>query len=72
MDKILRDYFFDDTNKTIFHMVAATREIGIPAHSSGLTYIGTSDNPNIKMAAQVFMRQGRCLTGCKIKEYSVE
>ncbi len=62
-DKINRHYFLDDKNKIVYYMIdwpEVTR----------LTYMGTSDNPNIKMAAQVFMRQGKCLTGCKIKEYT--
>jgi hypothetical protein len=62
-DKINRHYFLDDANKTIYHMEDYPDDLG-------LTYMGTSDNHNIKMAASVFMRQGKCLTGCKIKAYN--
>lgn len=62
-DKINRHYFLDDKTKTIYHMV------DYPT-STRLTFMGTSDNPNTKMAAAVFMSQGKCLTGCKIREYT--
>ncbi len=62
-EKTNRHYYLDEKTKTIWYT-------NILHHDTGFTYMGTSDNPNIKMAAQVFMRQGKCLTGCKIKEYS--
>lgn len=61
--KINRHYYLDEKTKTIWHM-------GILRPNCGLIYMGTSDNHNIKMAAQVFMSQGKCLTGCKIKRYT--
>jgi len=62
-NKINRHYFLDDATKTIYHMIDYPQNVG-------LTYMGTSNNPSVKMAAQVFMRQGKCLTGCKIREYT--
>ncbi len=58
-----RHYFLDDATKTIYHMEDYPADIR-------LTYMGTSDNPNPKMAAAVFMSQGKALTGCKIREYT--
>ena len=60
--KINRHYFLDDANKIIYYM------IDYP-DTTRLTYMGTSDNPNTKMAAAVFMSQGKCLTGCKIRDW---
>lgn len=71
IDKVNRHYYLEEKSKTIFHIRTDAPQGSKPA-SDELIYMGTSDNPNIKMAAQVFMRQGKCLTGCKIKEYSVE
>jgi len=65
-NKITRHYFFEDESRTIFHTSLPREEI------THLTYMGTSDNPNPKMAAAVFMQQGKALTGCKIKEYTEE
>ncbi len=62
-EQITRHYYLDEKTKTIWHRK-------ILWHDSGFVYMGTSNNPNTKMAAQVFMSQGKCLTGCKIKEYS--
>jgi hypothetical protein len=62
--KIRREYFFDDKTKTIYYAIEGTLDIGF-------AFMGTSDNPNPKMAAAVFARKGKVLTGCKIKEYSV-
>ncbi len=68
-ETINRYYYLQESTKTIFYIRTDAPQSTKPA-SDELTYMGTSDNPNIKMAAQVFMRQGKCLTGCKIKEYS--
>lgn len=68
-ESINRYYYLDEKTKTIFHVRTDAPQDTKPA-SDELIYMGTSNNPNIKMAAQVFMRQGKCLTGCKIKNYS--
>lgn len=62
VDKINRHYFLDDKNKIIYYM------IDYP-DTDRLTYMGTSDNPNPKMAAAVFMHHGKRLTGCKIRDW---
>lgn len=61
-DELRQDYFFDLETKIIFWAKSFP-------HSTGMTYIGTSDNPNKKMAAQVFMRRHTKLTGWQIREY---
>lgn len=61
--KINRHYFLNDATKTIYHMIDYPEDLN-------LTYMGTSDNPSTKMAAAVFMSQGKRLTGCKIREYT--
>ncbi len=70
-ETIDRYYYLQESTKTIFHIRTDAPQLTKPA-STELTYMGRSDNHNIKMAAQIFMRQGKCLTGCKIKEYSKE
>lgn len=61
--KINRYYFFQKTTKTIYWT-------SIYPQYSDMIFIGQSDNPNTKVAAQIFMRKEKCLTGCKIKEYT--
>lgn len=61
MEYPLRHYFFDAPTKTIFHMA------DWPPLVTRLAYIGSSDNPTVKMAAAVF---GKGKTGCKIREYA--
>ena len=59
-----RYYFYDDRTKVIYYSKEMTQ-------NTGLVYIGTSNNPNPKMAAAVFLQQGKVVTGFRIKELPV-
>ena len=71
-NKIYRQYFFDKETKIIWHTILDIKDALV------WEYLGTSDNPNPKMAAAAFMQQkGRLIpdgvyTGLKIREYTVE
>ena len=55
-----RYYFYDDTKKIIYHGTEF-------ASGSNLTYLGTSDNANWAMAAQVFTKNMEINSGYKLK-----
>ena len=53
-------YFYDDTTRIIYH----SKEY-LP--DANLIYLGTSDNPNPKMASAVFISNGSIKAGFTIK-----
>lgn len=54
-------YFCDDATLTVFY----GDEI---EDGNGFVYLGTSDNPNPKMAVAAFTRTGRITSGYRIRE----
>lgn len=55
-----RYYFYNDTNKTIYHGTEFSSD-------PNLIYLGTSDNVNWAMAAQVFTKDMKINSGYKLK-----
>jgi hypothetical protein len=60
-----RHYFYHEPSKTIYHAIEYS-------NNTGMTYLGSSKHPNLKLGAAAFVQQGKVLTGCKIKEYTEE
>jgi hypothetical protein len=56
-------YFVDDASLIVY--VTDNIEDG-----QGFVYLGTSDNPNYKMAVAAFTQQGKVSTGYRIRELS--
>lgn len=56
-----RYYFYDDKKLIIYHGTEFSSD-------PNLIYIGTSDNSNWMMAAQVFMKNCKINTGFKIRK----
>lgn len=54
-------YFYNDTTRIIYHSKEYQTD-------QDLIYLGTSDNPNPKMAAAVFISNGSIKAGFTIKE----
>lgn len=59
-DSPTKYYFCDDATLTVFY--ADEIEDG-----NGFVYLGTSDNPNPKMAVAAFTRNGRITSGYRIR-----
>ena len=55
-----RHYFYDDTNLIIYHGTEFSSD-------PKLIYLGTSDNANWAMAAQVFTKNMKIDSGYKLK-----
>lgn len=55
-------YFYNDATKIVWHAEF------MPEDRNDLIYIGTSDNPNVVMAAAYFMRDMVDPTGYKVQE----
>ena len=55
-----RYYFYNDTNKIIYHGTEFSSD-------PNLIYLGTSDNTNWAMAAQVFTKDMKINSGYKLK-----
>lgn len=56
-------YFYNDATKIVWY------SNNMPENSTDIIYIGTSDNPNPRMAAGIFMRNIDGGTGYRVKEW---
>lgn len=54
-------YFYNDATQIIYYSEEFTSD-------PDLIYVGTSDNPNPKMAAGAFMQNGKAPSGYSIQE----
>ena len=59
-DPLNKYYFCDDATLTIFYCNSIDQ-------GHGLIYVGTSNNPNPKMAVAAFTRQGKVTSGYRIQ-----
>lgn len=62
-DSPTKYYFCDDSTLTVFY----SDDI---SDAYGYVYLGTSDNPNPKMAIGAFTQQGKITEGYSIVEFS--